>query len=86
VRDANGVVAGWDGVYLKFAVIVGYGFALPVRLLSLQQEMRSRDRAVLGVVNDAAYSAEDSGKRRSRTYYRDKQDEDTHKRAKSLMT
>lgn len=61
MSDSNRVVAGGDGVHLKFAVVVGDGFALPIGLLGLQEKMRAGDGAVLDVVDDAANGAEDSG-------------------------
>jgi len=72
VRDADGVVAGGNGVHLKFTVGVADSFALPIRLLGLQQKMRSGNRPMLNVVDDTANGAEDSGECRKNRSVRNK--------------
>lgn len=63
VGDCDGVVAGGYGIHLKFTFVAGDGFAFPIGLFGLQDEMRTCDRAVLNVMNNAANCSENSGER-----------------------
>ena len=55
----NGVIAERDGGELKFARAVGGGGGSPVGSGGLEHYHRALNGAMLGIVNDAAYRAED---------------------------
>ena len=65
VRDTDCIVTGGDSVELKFAFVVGECLAIPVGGPGLQRDISRVDRAMLGVMNDAADGAEDAGEGRA---------------------